>query len=61
MFSGPVIGLDYNGENTIRACQETLVAVSCGSTGLVFVSSSPSTAMQQIENFFNYADMQMNG
>lgn len=57
---GPVIGLDYNGENSIRACQETLVAVSRGSTGLVFVSSSAGTAMQQIENFFNFADMQMN-
>ncbi len=32
-----------------------------GSTGVVFVSANPSAAPQQIENFYNFADMQMNG
>lgn len=57
--AGPVIGLEYNGDGVCNACQETCIAVSKGSTGLVFVSNSPQVATQQIDNFYNFADMQM--
>ncbi len=60
-FPGAVIGFEYNGASVCDACHETLVTVSKGSTGVVFVSSNPSSATQQIENFYNFADMQMNG
>ncbi|XP_074661001.1 protein XRP2-like [Tubulanus polymorphus] len=56
---GPVIGFEYNGDDCIQLCQQAVVAVMQGSTGLVFVSQNKSLAQQQIENFYNYADMQM--
>jgi len=57
--TGPVIGFEYCGDGVCQACQETCITVSKGSTGLVFVSSTPQMAAQQIENFYNFADMQM--
>ena len=59
-FPGPVIGLEYNGPEVCKACHETLVVVSKGSTGLVFVSQTSTAATSQIDNFYNFADMQMN-
>lgn len=56
---GDVIGLEYNGDNCIQACQDQVVQITQGSTGLVFVSQSRELAEQQIENFYNFADMQM--
>ena len=56
-----MIGLEYNGEASCNVCKETLESISKGSTGVVFVSANPATAPQQIDNFYNFADMQMNG
>lgn len=56
---GPVIGFEFTGNNCIKHCQQTVIEVLQGSTGLVFVSSNKNTSHQQIENFYNYADMQM--
>lgn len=56
---GPVIGLEYNGEECIRYCQDVASTITKGSTGLVFVSQTPQLAEQQIENYYNFADMQM--
>ena len=61
LVSGTVIGLEYNGEASCNVCKETLESISKGSTGVVFVSANPTTAPQQIDNFYNFADMQMNG
>jgi protein XRP2 len=54
-----VIGLHYNGDGVCQACQEINKAVSEGSAGPVFISNSPQVAAQQIEDFYNYANMQM--
>lgn len=54
------MAFEYNGENCCKVCQDTLVKVSKGSTGVVFVSTNPAGSSQQVENFFNFADMQMN-
>ncbi|KAK7481501.1 hypothetical protein BaRGS_00027263 [Batillaria attramentaria] len=56
---GPVIGVEYCGEEVVRKCQERVVDIMTGTTGLVFVSQNPASAEQQIDNFFNFADMQM--
>lgn len=56
---GPVIGMEYNGDNCIQMCQEVIVGITKGTTGLVFISQSRDTADQQIENYYNFADMQM--
>lgn len=57
--SGPVIGLELCGDNVIKYCQDQIVNIMKGTTGLVFVSQNKTLAKKQIENFFNYADMQM--
>jgi hypothetical protein len=54
-----VIGLEYNGENCIQICQEVIMGITKGLTGLVFISQSRETADEQIENYYNFADMQM--
>uniref|UniRef100_T1IP16 Protein XRP2 n=1 Tax=Strigamia maritima TaxID=126957 RepID=T1IP16_STRMM len=56
---GPVIGLEYNGADTVRDCQTTAmrIAKESGSTGLLYVSSNATIATKQIETFFNYANM----
>ncbi|XP_060568964.1 protein XRP2-like [Ruditapes philippinarum] len=56
---GPVIGLEYNGENCIQICQEVIMGITKGLTGLVFISQSRETADEEIENYYNFADMQM--
>lgn len=56
---GPVIGLEYNGKDSIKHCQEILIDVSRGSTGLVYFSTNPKTATYQIELFYSFANMQI--
>lgn len=58
---GPVIGLEYSGSNSVKVCQETLVAVSKGSTGLVFVSSGHDSARKQIDTFCRLAEAKTRG
>ncbi|XP_013390023.1 protein XRP2 [Lingula anatina] len=56
---GPVIGLEYNGEDCVKHCKEIVASISQGSSEMVFVTQSPELAAEQVENFYNYADMQM--
>ncbi|XP_021347984.1 protein XRP2-like isoform X1 [Mizuhopecten yessoensis] len=56
---GAVIGLEYNGEDSINLCQVELVEFMKGTTGLVFISQSRALADKQIEDFYNFAEMQM--
>ncbi|XP_059161923.1 protein XRP2-like [Physella acuta] len=56
---GHVIGLEINGDGCVALCQSIVTELMKGTTGLVFVSQSPSVAESQIENFYNFADMQM--
>lgn len=56
---GPVIGVQYCGENVVKKCQERIVDIMAGTTGLVFVSHNPATSQQHCESFFGFADMQM--
>ena len=50
--TGAVIGLVYSGPDSCQVCQAMLVTVSCGSTGLVAVSSSNTVAARQVDTFF---------
>jgi len=50
--TGAVIGLVYSGPDSCQVCQTMLVEVSCGSTGLVAVSSSNVVAARQVDTFF---------
>lgn len=56
---GPVIGMEYNGDTCIQYCQDIIVGITKGSTGLVFVSQAKELAQQQIENYYNFVDMQL--
>jgi len=56
---GPLIGLEFNGDGVVEACQSVLNSIMRDSSSLVFISSNHQEARGQIENFYNYADMQM--
>lgn len=56
---GPVIGLEFNGDDCIERCKTEALNLMAGSIGLVFVSQSLTEATKQIEDFYNFADMQM--
>ena len=55
---GPVIALQHCGPHAIKNCQEVAkaIALDTGSTGLVYVSSNPETALRQIRLIFNPID-----
>lgn len=59
--AGPVIALEYNGNDSIAMCVETAknIATATGCTGLIYVSTCPKTTKWQIDNFFSHADMQL--
>ena len=73
--TGPVIGLEYCGPDACRVCRETLTALSGsggvqgvsgggqGGTSLLpphaHISESSALAAKEIENFYNFASMQM--
>ncbi|XP_005105257.1 protein XRP2 isoform X2 [Aplysia californica] len=59
VLQGPVIGLEMNGEGSVAICQAVVLDLMKGTTGLVFSSQSPQSAEEQIEAFYNFADMQM--
>ncbi|ESO08870.1 hypothetical protein HELRODRAFT_168788 [Helobdella robusta] len=56
---GPVICLEYCGVDCRHFCQETLVAVSKGSTGLVFISAARDHAQKQVEAFRRLAESKL--
>ncbi|KAK3101591.1 hypothetical protein FSP39_004691 [Pinctada imbricata] len=56
---GPVIGLEFNGDGCVDTIQNELQQFMQGMTGLVFVSQSAHMVEKQLEDFYNFADMQM--
>lgn len=58
-FVGAVIGLEFNGDGCIETVQSALRAFQQEQICDYFCSESRSEAEKQIEDFYNYADMQM--
>ena len=56
---GAVIGLELNGDNACRLCQEALTSTTKEHPGLVYVSPTAETASKQIDGFYSVADMMM--
>ncbi|KAJ8247002.1 hypothetical protein GJAV_G00257650 [Gymnothorax javanicus] len=54
---GPVVALELNGDGVVEACRNIANEVFSGTK--VFVSESRSTSGKDVDNFFNFADMQM--
>lgn len=54
---GPVTALELNGDGVVDACKTMANEVFNGSK--VFVSDNKNTSSQDVDNFFNFADMQM--
>ena len=58
-LTGPVIGIEFNGDDCVESCKNEALSLMQGSIGLVFISQSQTEAEKQIEDFYNFADMQM--
>ncbi|KAK6169351.1 hypothetical protein SNE40_020422 [Patella caerulea] len=56
---GEVIGLEINGTGCIKFCQDVIADLLKDSPGVVFVSQNQAAATQNIDNFYNFANMQM--
>ncbi|KAM6963314.1 protein XRP2 [Aplochiton taeniatus] len=54
---GPVIALELNGEGVVDACKNIASDIFSGTK--VFVSDNKNTSSRDVDNFFNFADMQM--
>ncbi|XP_056460454.1 protein XRP2-like [Gadus chalcogrammus] len=54
---GSVTALELNGDGVVDACRTIAIEVFNGSK--VFVSENKSTSSRDVDNFFNFADMQM--
>lgn len=54
---GPVVALEFNGNGAVEGCQSIVNEVFSGTK--VFVSQSPASASGDVDNFYNFADMQM--
>ncbi|XP_064183094.1 protein XRP2 [Anguilla rostrata] len=54
---GPVVALELNGDGVVEACRNIADEVFSGTK--VFVSESKNTSGRDVDNFFNFADMQM--
>lgn len=54
---GPVIALEMNGDGVVEACKNIASEVFSGTK--LFVSDNKNTSSQDVDNFFNFADMQM--
>ncbi|XP_023656730.1 protein XRP2 [Paramormyrops kingsleyae] len=54
---GPVVALELNGDGVVEACRAIAKEVFSGTK--VFVSESETTSSRDVDNFFNFADMQM--
>ena len=57
---GPVIGLEFNGNNCVQATNDAVKEVCSGSLSNIYVSSSSEKASQDIDAFYNFVDMSMN-
>lgn len=51
--------MEFNGDDSVEICKAAVMNFMQGSAGLVFVSQSRAEADKQIEDFYNFADMQM--
>lgn len=58
-FVGSVIGLEFNGDSCVETLHAALNVFQQEQICDFFCSESRSEAEKQIENFYNYADMQM--
>ncbi|KAJ8350864.1 hypothetical protein SKAU_G00259940 [Synaphobranchus kaupii] len=54
---GPVVALELNGDGVVRTCWEIANEVFSGTK--VFVSENKNSSSGDVDNFFNFADMQM--
>ncbi|XP_017335897.1 protein XRP2 [Ictalurus punctatus] len=54
---GPVVALELNGDGVVEACR--IIANEVFSGTKVFVSENKNSASQDVDNFFNFADMQL--
>ncbi|KAJ8399608.1 hypothetical protein AAFF_G00410190 [Aldrovandia affinis] len=54
---GPVVALELNGDGVVEACRNIANGVFSGTK--VFVSESKNSSSSDVDNFFNFADMQM--
>ncbi|XP_018428657.1 PREDICTED: protein XRP2-like [Nanorana parkeri] len=54
---GSVVAMEFNGDEAVQACQSVVSTIFSGT--MVFVSESKSSASQDVDNFYNFADMQM--
>nr|XP_032836796.1 protein XRP2 [Petromyzon marinus] len=57
---GPVIGLELNGDGAVESTNSVVRTLFTPATP-VFVSASVDTASQDVDSFYNFADMQMSG
>uniref|UniRef100_A0A672L9R9 Protein XRP2-like n=1 Tax=Sinocyclocheilus grahami TaxID=75366 RepID=A0A672L9R9_SINGR len=54
---GSVVALELNGDGVVEACRSIANEVFNGTK--LFVSESKNTSSRDVDNFFNFADMQM--
>ncbi|MBN3299660.1 XRP2 protein, partial [Amia calva] len=54
---GPVVALELNGDGVVETCRN--IANEVFSSSKVFVSENKTTSSRDVDNFFNFADMQM--
>ncbi|XP_039600659.1 protein XRP2 [Polypterus senegalus] len=54
---GPVVALEFNGDGAVEACHSLANDIFNGTK--VFLSESKASAAKDVDNFFNFADMQM--
>ncbi|KAM4699526.1 protein XRP2 [Discoglossus pictus] len=54
---GPVVALEFNGEGAVESCQSTVHDIFSGTQ--VFVSENKASSSRDVDNFYNFADMQM--
>uniref|UniRef100_A0A8D0GHU3 Protein XRP2 n=1 Tax=Sphenodon punctatus TaxID=8508 RepID=A0A8D0GHU3_SPHPU len=54
---GPVVALEFGGDGAVETCRGVITDVFSGTK--VFVSENKASASQDVDNFYNFADMQM--
>lgn len=57
---GPIIGLEYNGHDSISICQAEAQKLQL-TENHIYVSPPSPNLQQRIDNFYNFSDMQMFG
>ncbi|XP_005409058.1 PREDICTED: protein XRP2 [Chinchilla lanigera] len=57
LSKGPVIALEFNGDGVVEECQLTINKTFNGTK--MFVSENKETASEDVDNFYNFVDIQM--